>query len=157
MTENQTDPLPTAAVLARALDRLPGVLAPLGMIIGFTHNELAVAAKLHQPGLRIAGGSIKNLERRPRPAQTTGRRRELIEAFAATVVAVMAREPLDVPPAAAGSFHPKLDKQDTRAGWAGVADSAGAAPTEAAVPALRRRRLATGAGRLLRGQRQQAA
>ena len=114
----------TAATLAGALDRHPGALAPLRMIIGFTHNELAVAAKLHQPGLRISGGSVKNLERRPRPARSPGRRRKLIEAIAATVLAVMNRKLLDVPPAAAGSFHSKLDKQDTRAGWADVANTA---------------------------------
>ena len=114
----------TAATLAAAIDRLPSALAPLRMIIGFTHNELATGAKLHQPGLRVSGGSVKNLERRPRPAQATSRRRELIEAIATTVVAVMDRELLNVPPAAAGSFHSKLDKQDTRAGWASVANIA---------------------------------
>ena len=29
-----------------------------------------------------------------------------------------------MPPAAAGSFHSKLDKRDTRAGWADVANTA---------------------------------
>jgi hypothetical protein len=110
----------TAATLAAALRRDPATLAPLRMIVGFTHNELGVAVGLVDPTQTVSGGRLKNFERRPRPATETAARALLVDAIAATVVALMNREMLAVPEASADVFHSKLDKGDTRDGWMGV-------------------------------------
>jgi hypothetical protein len=110
--------------LATALSREPAALAPLRMIVGFTYNELAVAMSLLDPTRPITGGRLKGFERSPRPAKETPARRTLIDAIAATVIAVMNRSILPVPPASAQVFHSKLDKRDTRHGWKDVARDA---------------------------------
>jgi hypothetical protein len=106
--------------LASAMRSDPASLAPLRMIVGFTHNELAVAVGLLDPSRSIGGSRLKTFERKPRPATETATRRALIEAIAATVIALMERQILSVPEASANVFHSKLDKRDTRDGWEGV-------------------------------------
>ena len=98
----------------------PAALAPLRMILGLTHNELAVAIRLHDPQSRAAGGSLKNLERSARPKRPTAGRQRVIESIAGAVLAIMNRELLPVPPLAATHFHSKLDKRDTADGWESV-------------------------------------
>lgn len=121
-TTNFTDvSLETIAV---ALSREPAVLAPLRMVVGFTHNELGVAVGLVDPTRKITGGRLKTLERKPRPATETPARRKMIEAIAATVIALMERSILTVPDASAEVFHSKLDKRDTGEGWESVARDA---------------------------------
>jgi hypothetical protein len=110
----------TITTLGAALRRDPATLAPLRMIVGFTHNELGVAVGLVDPAQTVSGGRLKNFERRPRPASETPSRAALADAIAATVVALMNREILTVPEASADVFHSKLDKSDTRHGRAGV-------------------------------------
>lgn len=110
----------TAGSIANALRRDPATLAPLRMIVGFTHNELGVAISLVDPTLTVTGNRLKGFERRPRPATENAGRSALIEAIAATVVALMERTILSVPEASADVFHSKLDKSDTRDGWGGV-------------------------------------
>jgi hypothetical protein len=106
--------------LSTALDREPKALAPLRMILGFTTNELAVAMSLADPETPTSGSRVKNSERRPRPVKTTTARATFIAAVARTVLALMQRDLLPVPEASAEVFHSKLDKRDTRQGWAGV-------------------------------------
>jgi hypothetical protein len=112
------------ATLGAALSRDPTTLAPLRMIVGFTHNELAVAVGLLDPTQALSGTRLKTFERRPRPAKESAPRAALIQALAATVIAVMEREILAVPEASVEVFHSKLDKRDTREGWSGVARDA---------------------------------
>jgi hypothetical protein len=114
----------STSTLAAALSRDPATLAPLRMIVGFTHNELAVALGLLDPTQALSGGRLKAFERRPRPAVEADARRALIEGVAATVMALMERTILVVPDASADVFHSKLDKRDTREGWEGVARDA---------------------------------
>lgn len=114
--------------LSAALSREPAALAPLRMIVGFTHNELAVAVKLVDPTQTITGGRVKSFERSPRPATDNPARRALIEAVAATVIALMERSILPVPDTSAEVFHSKLDKRDTREGWESVARDATGVP-----------------------------
>jgi hypothetical protein len=108
------------ATIEAAIRRDPSTLAPLRMIVGFTHNELGVAINLVEPTLTVSGGRLKTFERRARPASENAARARLIEAIGVTVVALMDRTILPVPEASAESFHSKLDKQDTRDGWDGV-------------------------------------
>ncbi len=105
------------ATLGSALRLDPATLAPLRMIVGFTHNELGVAVRLLHPALRVTGGRLKNFELRPRPAAETAARSELIDAIAATVLALMDRTLLE---ASSDVFHSKLDKPDTQEGWVTV-------------------------------------
>ena len=55
----------TAASLKSVLLSAPEALAPLRMILGFTHNELAVAMKLLEPDARVGGDKLKKFERSP--------------------------------------------------------------------------------------------
>lgn len=121
-TDNLADV--STATLASALSRDPATLAPLRMIVGFTHNELALAVGLLDPTQSISGGRLKTFERGLRPVTETPARRALIEAIAATVMALMERTILAVPDTSTDVFHSKLDKRDTRAGWESVARDA---------------------------------
>lgn len=119
--------------LRSALMRDGAVLAPLRMIIGFTHNELAAATKLIAPGSATTGNALKSLERRGSSAVAAAiaRRESLVTLIGSTVIAVMDRRILTVPDAAVESFHSKLDKRDSREGWADVARDAGGVPYSA--------------------------
>ena len=108
------------ANIALVLTANPATLAPLRMVLGFTHNELAVAVKLTAPGIRVSGGTLKHLERRPIPAKPKPARADLIDAIGQTVTEIMERRILTVPDTSADVFHSKLDKRDTRDGWGGV-------------------------------------
>jgi hypothetical protein len=110
--------------IVRALAREPSALAPLRMIAGFTHNELAVAVRLVDPTPNVTGGRLKTFERKARPSTVTPARRTMIEAIAATIIALMERSILHVPDASAEVFHSKLDKRDTEDGWESVARDA---------------------------------
>jgi hypothetical protein len=110
--------------LASALSRDPGTLAPLRMILGFTHSELALAVGLLDPTQKISGGRLKTFERQEPPKTASAARRALIDALAATVIALMERTILAVPDTSTDVFHSKLDKRDTRRGWEGVARDA---------------------------------
>lgn len=119
--------------LRAALIEDPRALAPLRMVVGFTHNELAVATKLVQPDSTVTGAALKSAERRPASTRkaAVARRSALIDLVAATVLAVMDRQILAVPPASAPWFHSKIDKRDTRDGWRSVARDAGGVPYSA--------------------------
>ncbi len=121
----------SAATLTAALTQAPETLAPLRMILGFTHNELAWAMKLAQPGTNTSGGTLKKFERSPVPEQATAKRTEMVSSVAAAVIAVMDRSILQVPESARGFFHSKLDKRDTLHGWDTVAESTGGVPYSA--------------------------
>ena len=122
----------TATTLGQALDREPSSLAPLRMVVGFTTNELAVAITTLDPSSPVAGGRLKNFERRPRPAGAPpAARSKLIANIAQTVMALMDRTLLPVPAASEDVFHSKLDKRDTRAGWTSVAADAQGVPYSA--------------------------
>ena len=117
---------PDAESLAEVLQRTPAALAPLRMIIGLTHNELAVAIRLTDPNARVSGEALKKFERSPAHEQASQRHERLATGIASAVTAAMSREILAVPSSAAAHFHSKLDKRDTRDGWSSVrADSAG--------------------------------
>ena len=121
----------TAASLESVLLSAPEALAPLRMILGLTHNELAVAMKLTQPDARISGDKLKKFERSP-PSQTPpDERNKLAALIAATSRAVMNREILPVPPTASRYFHSKLDKRDTTDGWTSVQRDARGVPYSA--------------------------
>ena len=128
-TNNFTDV--SASSLRAALAEAPETLAPLRMILGFTHNELAWAMKLARPDTKTSGATLKKFERSPAPEQSTAKRAEMITAVVDAVVAVMDRSILQVPESARGFFHSKLDKRDTLRGWSTVADSAGGVPYSA--------------------------
>ena len=120
----------TVASLRDVLLSVPSSLAPLRMILGLTHNELAVAVELTDAGPKTSGNALKAFERRPAPERLTERQQTartlLAISIAATAMAVMARQVLAVGPSVAAAFHSKLDKRDTVAGWNSVAnDSAG--------------------------------
>lgn len=117
--------------LTAALTEAPETLAPLRMILGFTHNELAWAMKLAHLGTITSGSTLKKFERSPAPVHTTAKRAAMIDAIADAVVAVMDRSILQVPEAAREFFHSKLDKRDTLHGWNTVADSTGGVPYSA--------------------------
>jgi len=123
----------TLQTLQTALLRDGGVLAPLRMVIGFTLSELAAAGKLISPDSPVSEGALKTLERKAPPAGAAAvRRREvLITTVCATVLAVMEGAILTVPESSAEVFHSKLDKRDTREGWASVARDSGGVPYSA--------------------------
>ena len=116
---------PDAESLAAVLQRTPAALAPLRMIVGLTHNELAVAITLADPDARSSGETLKKFERSPPPAQASPKREQLATSIAKAVTAAMSREILAVPPSAAAYFHSKLDKCDTHDGWSSVHAAAG--------------------------------
>lgn len=109
--------------IARVLLSHPSAVAPLRMITGLTLKELAVAVRLAS-GTTVSDAALRTWEREPEPPEPESararRRAPLIQAVAEAVVAVIAREILAVPPAAALSFHSKLDKSDTSDGWRSV-------------------------------------
>lgn len=121
----------TNETLSAALDDVPAALAPLRMILGFTHNEFAVAMNLVDPTQRATGARLKQFERRLRPATASESRKQFIAAIAETVLAVMSRAILSVPAASEQVFHSKLDKRDTSAGWESVANDAQGVPYSA--------------------------
>lgn len=117
-------------VLVQVLLEHPSVLAPLRMILGMTHNELAVAMRLVDPHQTPTGNALKAFERRP-PSGVNDRRIALATLAARTTLALMNREVLGVPEAASECFHSKLDKRDTLHGWTSVAANAGGVPYSA--------------------------
>lgn len=117
--------------LIAALTEAPETLAPLRMILGFTHNELAWAMKLSRAGISTSGSTLKKFERSPAPDHPTAKRTAMIDAIADAVVAVMGRSILQVPDSAQNFFHSKLDKRDTLHGWVTVAASTGGVPYSA--------------------------
>ena len=120
-----------ADTIASALEQEPGSLAPLRMILGFTHQEMAVAVRLVNPEARTSGQTLRRFERGGRGARDTASRRRLIEDLAAAATAVMDRRILGVPDTASEHFHSKLDKRDTARGWRSVAEDAGGVPYSA--------------------------
>ena len=122
---------PDAESLAAILQRTPAALAPLRMIVGLTHNELAVAIKLTDPDARASGEALKKFERNPPPERASPRHGQLAASIAQAVTAAMSREILTVPPGAAAYFHSKIDKRDTRDGWSSVQADAGGVPYSA--------------------------
>ena len=121
----------TAASLKSVLLSAPEALAPLRMILGFTHNELAVAMKLLEPDARVGGDKLKKFERSPSSQTPPDERDKLAALIAATARAVMEREILPVPPTATRYFHSKLDKRDTTDGWTSVRRDAKGVPYSA--------------------------
>lgn len=129
-----TDPATLASVLRAA----PTTLAPVRMILGLTHNELAVAMRLVNPEIRTSGSTLKSFER-PKPGtdapssdSAAGKRRQaLVANIAATVEAILSRAVLQVPEAVTEQFHSKLDKRDTLDGWTSVACDAAGVPYSA--------------------------
>ena len=115
--------------LAAALTSSPATLAPLRMILGLTHNELAWSMKQVRPESKTSGGTLKNFERNP--AQPSDARAEMMETIAAAVLAVVDRSILQIPETARKHFHSKLDKRDTRGGWRTVAEDARGVPYSA--------------------------
>ena len=112
--------------LAAVLRQTPAALSPLRMIVGLTHKELAVAVKLADPGVRISGDALKKFEQSQPSEQASARHERLTASVAKAVTAAMSREILSVPSNATAYFHSKLDKRDTRDGWASVqSDSVG--------------------------------
>ena len=122
---------PDARSLATVLQCTPAALAPLRMIVGLTHNELAVAIKLTDPDARVSGEALKKFERSPPPEQASSRHDRLATSVAQAVTDAMSRKILTVPPTAASYFHSKLDKRDTREGWSSVQSDAGGVPYSA--------------------------
>ena len=122
---------PDSQSLATILQRTPAALAPLRMIVGLTHNELAVAIKLTDPDARVSGEALKKFERNPPPSPISPRHKKLAAGIANAATAAMSREILTVPPTAVSYFHSKLDKRDTREGWSSVQSDAGGVPYSA--------------------------
>lgn len=117
------------ATLQAIVEADGATLAPLRMIIGFTHNELAAAISLiDDADTKISGNYLKSIERQATPENITTRRRLAITLAVRAITAVMASEILTVPEASADSFHSKLDKSDTRDGWDSVRASADGVP-----------------------------
>lgn len=110
--------------LTEAVLQIPRALIPLRMIVGLTHNELAVAMKLVDASSTTSGSTLKKFERSPAPSITTARRRALVTTAVEAIRAVLAREILTVPQDAAANFHSKIDRDDTRDGWTSVSDAA---------------------------------
>ena len=116
--------------LRTALLRDGAALAALRMVIGFTNSELAAATRLVTPAKPVSVAAMKKLERKAPPgsAAAVAKRTEMIETLCLTVLDVMSGAILTVPPASAAAFHSKLDKRDTREGWASVARDSGGVP-----------------------------
>lgn len=115
--------------LAAALCAKPAALAPLRMILGLTHNELAWAVRQTQPGAKTTGATLKSFEKMSQ--QQAGARNELIAAIVNAVLAVVDRRILQIPESAQKYFHSKLDKRDTCGGWRTVAEDARGVPYSA--------------------------
>lgn len=114
--------------LVAALVKAPASLAPLRMILGFTHSEMAVAMRMTDPSSKITKDRLKNFERKPPAVE---KRKTLAVLAARTVEALMNRQLLSVPSLADKNFHSKLDKRDTLTGWSDVASDAGGVPYSA--------------------------
>lgn len=119
------------ASLKATLLECPAALAPLRMILGLTHNELAVAIRLHDPESNVAGGSLKNLERSAAQERPTATRQRVVGSIAGAALAMMNRDLLTVPPRVTTYFHSKLDKRDTVRGWQSVRDHTAGVPYSA--------------------------
>jgi hypothetical protein len=117
----------TADSLVEVLSRFPAALAPLRMIAGLTYNELSVAVRLATDEL-VSGGALRTYEREQAPPAEDSpgwaRRAKIVRRVAETLIAVIDRRILQVPPAVGASFHSKLDKRDTVEGWTSVARDA---------------------------------
>ncbi len=98
----------------------PAALAPLRMILGLTHNELAFAIRLQIPESRVSGGRLKKFERTPPPKRTTATRERLAGSISEAALALMTGDLLPVPPRVDSYFHSKLHKRDTLGGWESV-------------------------------------
>ena len=116
--------------LRTALLRDGTALAALRMIIGFTNSELAAASRIVTPAKPVSVASMKALERKSAPGSeaAAARRAAMIDTLCLTVLDVMSGAILTVPAASAAAFHSKLDKRDTREGWASVARDSGGVP-----------------------------
>ena len=113
--------------LDSALTSNPATLAPLRMILGLTHNELAWAMRQVRPGSRTSGGTLKKFERSPSQPSDA----QMIETIVAATLAVVDRSILQIPETARQHFHSMLDKRDTRDGWRTVAEDARGVPYSA--------------------------
>lgn len=117
----------TSDSLASLLIHHPASLAPLRMIAALTYNELGVAVRL-ATGTAVQGGVLRTYERESTPpaegSVRWSRRADILRLVALTLVSVIERRILEVPPAVSASFHSKLDKRDTTRGWASVASNA---------------------------------
>jgi hypothetical protein len=108
-------------ILTTALDSYPAALVALRMIAGLTHNELSVAMKLVDASSKTSGDALKRFERGERPGGAAkSKRLKLIRSIVIGLLAVMDRRILTVPTEAQANFHSKLDRADTRDGWASV-------------------------------------
>ena len=117
--------------LVSVLTDHPAALAPLRMILGLTHNELAWAMKIASEGTTTSGQTLKKFERSAKPERSTARRTAMITAISKTATAVVERSILQIPVAARRFFHSKLDKRDTSDGWHTVSASAQGVPYSA--------------------------
>lgn len=120
-----------AGSLAAVLQRTPAVLAPLRMIVGLTHNELAVAITLSDQDARSSGEALRRFERTPLREEVSPKHAQLAATIAKAITDAMSREILAIPPSAAAYFHSKLDKRDTRDGWSSVRTDAAGVPYSA--------------------------
>lgn len=110
------------STLVRALEADPACLAPLRMIAGLTHSELAVAMRLTNPDSTIREDVIKDYERGTVSRRYPG---DILRPWIArTIIAVLNRDILSVPPHFQTVFHSKIDRRDTKSGWLGVARDA---------------------------------
>jgi hypothetical protein len=114
-----------AETISALLMAHPQALTALRMIAGLTVGELAVAMKLVDGESKTSGATLRRFERGTAPAgPVRTARKRMVDAVARTVSAVMNREILTVPADVEHSFHSKLDRFDTAAGWATVSDAA---------------------------------
>ena len=120
-----------ADVLSGVLSDVPVTLAPLRMILGFTHAEMAAAVRIINSEARTSSQTLRKFERADPPARLTDSRRQLIADLASAATAIMERRILSVPDAVAQYFHSKLDKRDTIDGWRSVAASVTGVPYSA--------------------------
>lgn len=119
----------TEATLVAALDADHATLAPLRMIAGLTHSELAVALKLVDQTSTASSETLRKFER---GHGTSRRQSTLLPIIAQTVLAVLGRTILTVPPELAKVFHSKIERRDTKDGWNGVSrDAVQGVPYEA--------------------------
>ena len=112
-----------SATLIDAILATPRALIPLRMIAGLTHNELAVTMKLVDANSTTSRDTLKKFERSASATVTT-RRRAMATTAVEAIRAVLARQVLTVPPDATANFHSKIDREDTREGWASVSYAA---------------------------------
>ena len=83
------------AALVAALTADHATLAPLRMIAGLTHSELAVTLKLSDPTSTVSSETLRKFER---GSGTSRQQITLLPRIAQTVLAVLDRKILTVPP-----------------------------------------------------------